>query len=53
MLDIGALDTEVPKFWLKDHLAAFLPGKAPPSGRPPSSESRDEAVLPPDQYFSE
>jgi outer membrane protein TolC len=53
MLDIGALDTEVPKFWLKDHLAAFLPGNAPASGHPPSSESRDQAVLPPDQYFRE
>jgi hypothetical protein len=53
MLDIGALDTDVPKFWLKDHLAAFVPGKAPASGRPPSSESKDQAVLPPDQYFSE
>lgn len=53
MLDIGALDTEVPKFWLKDHLAAFLPGKAPASGNPSPSESRDQAVLPPDQYFSE
>ena len=53
MLDIGALDTDVPKFWLKDHLAAFLPGKTPASGHPPSSESKDQAVLPPDQYFSE
>ncbi len=53
MLDIGALDTEVPKFWLKDHLAAFLPGKAPASGHPASPESKDQAVLPPDQYFSE
>ena len=34
MLDIGALDTEVPKFWLKDHLAAFLPGKAPSLRQP-------------------
>ena len=29
MLDIGALDTDVPKFWLKDHLAAFIPGFCP------------------------
>ena len=53
MLDIGALDTEVPKFWLKDHLAAFMPGKAPASGSTSPAESRDQAVLPPDQYFSE
>lgn len=53
MLDIGALDTEVPKFWLKDHLAAFMPGKAPASGSTSTAESRDQAVLPPDQYFSE
>ena len=53
MLDIGALDTEVPKFWLKDHLAAFMPGKAPASGSTSPAESKDQAVLPPDQYFSE
>lgn len=29
MLDIGALETERPKFWLQDHLQAFLTGTAP------------------------
>ena len=53
LLDIGALDTEVPKFWLKDHLAAYLPGNAPASANPSLSKSKEQAVLPPDQYFSE
>ena len=48
MLDIGALDTDLPKFWLKDHLAAFLPGGTPVATQPASAE---QAVLPPDQYF--
>ena len=26
MLDLGALTSEAPKFWLKDHVPAFLPG---------------------------
>ena len=29
MLDIGALDTKLPQFWLKDHLATFLPAGTP------------------------
>jgi outer membrane protein TolC len=48
MLDIGALDTDLPKFWLKDHLAAFLPSGTPVATQPASAE---QAVLPPDQYF--
>jgi outer membrane protein TolC len=48
MLDIGALDTEPAKFWLKDHLSAVLPGVAPartPAGMP------DQEVLTPEEYF--
>jgi hypothetical protein len=53
MLDIGALDTDVPKFWLKDHLVAFLPGRAAASGNPPPPKSGEDAVIPPEQYFKE
>ena len=53
MLDIGALDTETPQFWLKDNLAAYLPGTATAPGNPAPSASGEQAVPPPDQYFSE
>ena len=53
LLDIGALDTEAPKFWLKDNLAAYLPGKTPAPGNPQPPDSGEQSVLPPDQYFSE
>lgn len=53
LLDIGALDTEAPKFWLKDNLAAYLPGKTPAPGNPQPPDSGKQSVLPPDQYFSE
>jgi outer membrane protein TolC len=48
MLDIGALDTELPQFWLKDHLAAFLPAGAPVPAQPAIGE---QVVLPPQDYF--
>jgi outer membrane protein TolC len=48
MLDIGALDTTKPKFWLADHLAGFvLQETAGPAG-PASTE---QGVLPPEEYF--
>jgi outer membrane protein TolC len=53
MLDIGALHTEVPKFWLKDHLAAFMTTPAPVSGNLPPSPSKGQPVLSPEQYFKE
>lgn len=53
LLDIGALDTEVPKFWLKDNLASYLPGTPPASDNPQPKDLGEQAVLPPDQYFSE
>ncbi len=46
MLDIGALRTVEDKFWLKDHLAGYLPGPAP---APPAPA--EQAVIPPDQLF--
>jgi outer membrane protein TolC len=49
MLDIGALSTGAERFWLKDHLAGFLPGGARIAAQP---RQPDEAVLPPDDYFS-
>jgi outer membrane protein TolC len=48
MLDIGALRTELPKFWLKDHLMAVLPGQTPAVAAP----ATEQAVLPPDQVFN-
>jgi outer membrane protein TolC len=50
MLDIGALDTQPPKFWLKDHLATYFPETRPPLVGQPAPG--DQAVLPPDQYFN-
>jgi hypothetical protein len=50
MLDIGALDTDQPKFWLKDHLAAYLPGQQP---APVRSKAGEQPVLPPEQYFGD
>jgi outer membrane protein TolC len=49
LLDIGALDTAVPKFWLKDSLTSYLPGPAPA----PSQPSKEEPVLPPEKYFGQ
>ena len=46
MLDIGALRTMQDKFWLKDHLAGFLPGPVPV---PPADA--ELPVIPPDQLF--
>jgi outer membrane protein TolC len=48
LLDIGALDTEVPQFWLKDHLAAYRPAR---TAAAPQAEPPEGAVLPPDRYF--
>jgi outer membrane protein TolC len=53
MLDIGALHTEVPKFWLKDYLAAFMPGSAPAPASLSSTKAGEQPVLPPEQYFKE
>jgi hypothetical protein len=53
MLDIGALDAEAPKFWLKDQLAAYLPGRAPGPGSTPAAPSGEQPVFPPEQYFSQ
>ena len=50
MLDIGLLQTEQPKFWLKDHLASL-----PSPDRPPSDarvEAAEKPVVPPDQLFN-
>lgn len=48
MLDIGALDTEAPKFWLKDHLAGFLPEVQAASAR---SVPPEAALTPPEEFF--
>jgi len=48
MLDIGALETGVSQFWLKDQLAGFLP--ATPSALPPV-QTADQEAPPPDHFF--
>jgi outer membrane protein TolC len=50
MLNIGALKSEVDKFWLKDQLASYLP-KAPEAK--PLGNLEDINVLPPDEYFKD
>jgi outer membrane protein TolC len=48
MLDIGALRTDSPQFWLKDHLASLsLTGAAEPQ----ATSTLDQPVIPPDQLF--
>jgi outer membrane protein TolC len=47
MLDIGALRTETPRFWLKDHLVGVLPERAPTT-----TPTTEQAVVPPDQLFN-
>ena len=51
LLDIGALDTERPKFWLQDHLVAFLPPHSAEAAPAPEATASD-TVLPPEQYFN-
>ena len=47
MLDIGALRTDTPQFWLRDHLANVLPGHTPAAPTPVT----EQAIVPPDQLF--
>jgi hypothetical protein len=47
MLSIGALQTEGEKFWLKDHLAGFLPANVADKAAAP-----EQAVIPPDEFFN-
>jgi len=47
MLDIGTLDTDIPKFWLKDHLAGIANLRAP--AEPP--KNTPDAPVPPPEYF--
>jgi outer membrane protein TolC len=44
LLDIGVLETETPRFWLKDHLATVTLGQAVPTGQSPFL--RQDVVLP-------
>ena len=53
MLDIGALDTEKPKFWLKDQLASYLPPQATAPGSAVPAPSGEQPVFPPEQYFNQ
>jgi hypothetical protein len=49
MLDIGALNTELSQFWLKDHLAAFNPNRPPAATQPAATE---QAITPPETLFN-
>jgi len=49
MLDIGALRSDQPEFWLKDHLAGFLPPHE--AGRETSAGS-DQPLIDPDAFFN-
>jgi hypothetical protein len=48
LLDIGALDTAQPRFWLKENLAAIRPAGTPVQ---PGLEQGEQAVRPPEHYF--
>ena len=48
MLAIGALQTEGGKFWLKDHLAGFLPANVADK----TTAVPEQAVIPPDEFFN-
>jgi outer membrane protein TolC len=48
LLDIGALDTGTPQFWIRDPLTAPLRVEAAPL---PQSPQTDEGVFPPEHYF--
>jgi hypothetical protein len=48
MLNIGALRTDFPQFWLQDHLASL--SLAGPATATPSPDS-EQPVIPPDQLF--
>jgi outer membrane protein TolC len=50
MLDLGALDASESKFWLKDHLADFLPVESPSRAL---SAGAERPVVPPDQFFNQ
>lgn len=49
MLDLGALESDLPKFWLKDHVPAFLPGTV---AAEPAAQAGEQPVFPPEQYFN-
>ncbi len=50
MLDIGALQTDKPRFWLLDHLAGFLPE---PDRKGPAPDETEPPVIPPDEFFKQ
>jgi outer membrane protein TolC len=47
MLDIGALNTGAPQFWLEDHLVAYLP----PGTRTAELQPQEQAIHPPEESF--
>ena len=55
MLDIGALKTDAPKFWLRDHLTDFAQGSTSAGGSAAAAlvapRAESEQVVPPDTFF--
>jgi outer membrane protein TolC len=49
MLDIGALETDTPKFWLKDHLETRLISE---KTTPAAAQAEVQPVVPPDDFFN-
>jgi outer membrane protein TolC len=49
MLDIGALRSDQPEFWLKDHLEGYLPATPQPAWTQPQM---DEPLINPDAFFN-
>lgn len=48
MLDIGALNTNQPKFWLQDHLSGFQPAII----HAPADNLAEQPVIPPHELFN-
>ena len=49
MLDIGALESERPQFWLQDHLAQYLPGEGAAAG---VAGPDDKVLVTPEDFFN-
>lgn len=49
MLVIGALRTDIPQFWLKDHLAGFLPATSRDGAQ--RAKMDEDTLITPDEFF--
>jgi outer membrane protein TolC len=50
LLDVGVLDTAVPRFWLKDHLPGSVLGAQLEGDQ---AETAGQSVIPPDLFFKD